>query len=196
MRLLLEGEANDYVGKGMSGGEIAIRPPREAPFAEPQVIAGNTILYGATGGALFVAGKAGERFGVRNSGAMAVVEGAGDHCCEYMTGGTVVVLGGTGRNFGAGMTNGQAYVYDADGTFPNRINGESVLLEGMTLDNAESAILRQHLVQHVDATGSAHGSRLLAEWETALPRFWKVIPREALAIRPETEPEVVKGAAD
>ena len=117
MHLSLEGEANDYVGKGMSGGEIAIRPPKTAPFTTPQAIAGNTILYGATGGALFVAGKAGERFGVRNSGATAVVEGVGDHGCEYMTGGTVVVLGPTGRNFGAGMTNGTAYVLDTNGEF-------------------------------------------------------------------------------
>ena len=129
MRLDLEGEANDYVGKGMTGGEIAIRPPAAAPFDTPQAIAGNTILYGATGGSLFAAGRAGERFCVRNSGATAVVEGIGDHGCEYMTGGLVVVLGPTGHNFGAGMTNGAAFVYDPEGEFPGKINGESVLLE-------------------------------------------------------------------
>ena len=129
MRLELEGEANDYVGKGMTGGEIAIRPPAVAPFDTPQAIAGNTILYGATGGSLFAAGRVGERFCVRNSGATAVVEGIGDHGCEYMTGGLVAVLGPTGYNFGAGMTNGAAFVYDPEGEFPGKINGESVLLE-------------------------------------------------------------------
>ena len=129
MSLDLEGEANDYVGKGMTGGEIAIRPPAAAPFDTPQAIAGNTVLYGATGGSLFAAGRAGERFCVRNSGATAVVEGIGDHGCEYMTGGRVVVLGPTGSNFGAGMTNGSAFVYDPEGEFPAKINGESVLLE-------------------------------------------------------------------
>jgi glutamate synthase (NADPH/NADH) large chain/glutamate synthase (ferredoxin) len=202
MRLLLEGEANDYVGKGMSGGEIAIRPPRQVPFTTPQAIAGNTILYGATGGALFVAGKAGERFGVRNSGAVAVVEGAGDHCCEYMTGGMVAVLGPTGRNFGAGMTNGLAYVYDEDGTFANRINGESVLLDGMTLDSEDASLLHNLLERHLNATNSGHAGRLLAQWDEELPRFWKVIPREALAARteaetePVAEPDMVQGAAD
>src|SRR5688572_12644447 len=128
MHLHLEGEANDYVGKGMSGGEIAIRPPASAPFATPQAIAGNTLLYGATGGALFAAGRVGERFAVRNSGATAVVEGVGDHGCEYMTGGLVAVLGPTGRNFGAGMTNGLAYVFDEEDRFSVRTNEESVEL--------------------------------------------------------------------
>ncbi|MFN8592404.1 MAG: glutamate synthase large subunit [Thermomicrobiales bacterium] len=198
MHLALEGEANDYVGKGMSGGEIAIFPPHSAPFITPQTIAGNTILYGATGGRLFLAGNAGERFAVRNSGATAVVEGIGDHGCEYMTGGAVVVLGPTGYNFGAGMTNGIAYVYDPEGIFPSRVNSESVLLETVSTDH-DGERLRDLVSTHARKTGSAHASALLADWEKAQPSFWKVIPRAALAIRGETpvaEPEPSRGAAD
>src|SRR5205807_6126026 len=128
--LRLSGDANDYVGKGLSGGRLVIRPDEAAPFpAEAQIIAGNTILYGATGGEVFLRGRVGERFAVRNSGATAVVEGVGDHGCEYMTGGTVVVLGRTGRNFAAGMSGGIAYVYDEDGTFAQRCNRSMVALE-------------------------------------------------------------------
>jgi glutamate synthase domain-containing protein 2/glutamate synthase domain-containing protein 3 len=199
MRLELEGEANDYVGKGMSGGEIAIRPPREAPFDTPQVIAGNTILYGATGGSLFAAGRAGERFAVRNSGATAVVEGIGDHGCEYMTGGMVVVLGPTGYNFGAGMTNGEAYVYDPEGAFPSRINGESVLLQPV-IGEIDAAALRSLLERHLAMTGSAQSARLLADWPSVAAAFWRVIPRAALAMRAEAEAaaelEPARGAAD
>jgi glutamate synthase (ferredoxin) len=198
MRLLLEGEANDYVAKGMSGGEIAIRSPRQARFEEPQVIAGNTILYGATGGAFFAAGIAGERFGVRNSGATAVVEGVGDHGCEYMTGGTVVVLGATGRNFGAGMTNGVAYVYDPAGAFSGQINGESVLLERVATD-ADLVELRRLVEWHVRLTRSDHAQRLLAAWDDTLAHTWKVIPRAALAAaaaEPAAEDLTVKGVAD
>jgi glutamate synthase domain-containing protein 2/glutamate synthase domain-containing protein 1/glutamate synthase domain-containing protein 3 len=198
MRLELEGEANDYVGKGMAGGEVAIRPPAVAPFDSPQAIAGNTILYGATGGRLFLAGQAGERFAVRNSGATSVVEGIGDHGCEYMTGGLVAVLGPTGYNFGAGMTNGTAYVYDPDGVFPGRINGESVLLEAIP-GETDARQLRDLIARHAEMTGSKHARRLLAEWETALSAFWKVIPRAALASRAEVvaaEPEPARGAAD
>jgi glutamate synthase domain-containing protein 3 len=199
MRLDLEGEANDYVGKGMTGGEIAIRPPRSAPFDTPQAIAGNTILYGATGGQLFAAGFAGERFGVRNSGATAVVEGIGDHGCEYMTGGTVVVLGPTGHNFGAGMTNGTVYVYDPEGAFSCRINGESVLLEPIHGESG-AAQLRALVERHAAMTGSTHAQRLLANWDEALGSFWHVIPRAALAMRAEeTAAEIAepaRGAAD
>ncbi|GIW03508.1 MAG: glutamate synthase [Thermomicrobiales bacterium] len=196
MRLILEGEANDYVGKGMSGGVIAIRPPREAPFRDPQVIAGNTILYGATGGELYLAGRAGERFAVRNSGATAVVEGVGDHGCEYMTGGTVVVLGPTGRNFGAGMTNGIAFVYDPAGEFDSRINGDSVLVErGLSAEDASQ--LRALIERHVELTGSAHAQALLANWEATLAATWKVIPRATLLLAATTPEEVeAKGAAD
>ena len=199
MRLDLEGEANDYVGKGMAGGEIAIRPPHTAPFDTPQAIAGNTVLYGATGGHLFAAGKAGERFCVRNSGATAVVEGIGDHGCEYMTGGTVVVLGPTGYNFGAGMTNGAAYVYDPEGAFSDRVNGESVLLESLA-GQPDAETVRALIAQHAAATGSAHAHRLLADWDTTLDAIWRVIPRASFAIRAEpeavAEPEPSRGAAD
>ena len=197
MRLLLEGEANDYVAKGMSGGEIAIRSPRRARFTNPQVIAGNTILYGATGGALYIGGRVGERFAVRNSGAVAVTEGVGDHGCEYMTGGTVVVLGLTGRNFGAGMTNGTAYVYDADETFADRINGESILLEpiGSPQDTEQ---MRRLVERHVVLTHSAYAQGLLNSWDETLAKTWKVIPRAAVAAPVITPIEdlVEKGAAD
>ena len=199
MSLSLEGEANDYVGKGMSGGEIAIRPPAAAPFAAPQAIAGNTNLYGATGGRLFLAGQAGERFAVRNSGATAVVEGIGDHGCEYMTGGTVIVLGPTGYNFGAGMTNGASYVYDPDGLFPGRINGESILLEAIPGDS-EAEQVRALITRHVETTGSRHARNLLIDWPQTVSAMWKVIPRAALASRAESEavaePEPSRGAAD
>jgi len=199
MNLDLEGEANDYVGKGMSGGEIAIRPPAAAPFDTPQAIAGNTILYGATGGVLFAAGRAGERFCVRNSGATAVVEGIGDHGCEYMTGGQVVVLGPTGSNFGAGMTSGVAFVYDPEGEFPGKINGESVLLEPVP-GGADAQDLRALLERHQAATDSAHARRLLEQWSSTLQSFWKVIPRASIAARAEAqaqaEPEPSRGAAD
>jgi glutamate synthase (ferredoxin) len=200
MRLELAGEANDYVGKGMAGGEIAIRPPASAPFETPQAIAGNTILYGATGGHLFAAGRVGERFCVRNSGATAVVEGIGDHGCEYMTGGMVAVLGPTGYNFGAGMTNGAAFVYDPAGEFPDRVNAESVLLESMGA-GSEAETLRTLIERHVAATGSAHARGLLDDWDTALGSFWRVIPRAAVAIRAEAEAaaaevEQARGVAD
>jgi glutamate synthase (ferredoxin) len=199
MRLGLEGEANDYVGKGMTGGEISIRPPAAAPFDTPQVIAGNTVLYGATGGSLFAAGRAGERFCVRNSGATAVVEGVGGHGCEYMTGGQVVVLGPTGSNFGAGMTNGTAFVYDPEGEFPGKINGESVLLEPVPSE-IDAAELRALIERHLAATESAHARRLLEKWPRTLRSFWKVIPRASIAVRAEAEaeaePEPSRGVAD
>ncbi len=199
MRREPEGEANDYIGKGMAGGEISIRPPRTAPFDTPQAIAGNTVLYGATSGHLFAAGRAGERFCVRNSGATAVVEGIGAHGCEYMTGGTVVVLGPTGYNFGAGMTNGSAFVYDPEGVLPQRINGESVLLESVH-GQTESDDLRNLVRRHALATGSKHAHRLLDDWDTTLGAFWRVIPRAAIAMHTETEPaaepEPSRGAAD
>jgi glutamate synthase domain-containing protein 3 len=194
MRLDLEGEANDYVGKGMSGGTIAIRPPERAPFNTPQTIAGNTNLYGATGGQLFAAGKVGERFGVRNSGAVAVVEGVGDHGCEYMTGGAVVVLGPTGHNFGAGMTNGSAFVYDPHGAFSHCINGESVLLERMS-DGPQADTLRSLLEQHVAATGSAQARSILNQWPFEMENFWNVIPRAALAMQMANETQAEAASA-
>jgi len=177
MRLELWGDANDYVGKGMAGGEIVMRPSARARFAtQDNFIVGNTVLYGATGGALFAAGRAGERFAVRNSGATAVVEGVGDHGCEYMTGGTVVVLGATGRNFGAGMTGGSAFVYDDGEKFLSRLNAELVRAERLAND-ADAMQLYGLIERHGQQTSSAWAQRLLEQWHTALAQFWKVIPR-------------------
>jgi len=172
--LRLTGDANDYVGKGLSGGRLVIRPDEAAPFAaEDQIIAGNTILYGATGGELFLRGRVGERFAVRNSGAVAVVEGVGDHACEYMTGGTVVVLGPTGRNFAAGMSGGVAFVWRLD---TGRVNRELVDLEPVATDDKRA--LRDLVERHQQETGSPVAARLLAEWVTAAEEFTAVVPRE------------------
>jgi glutamate synthase domain-containing protein 3 len=177
IELTLVGDANDYVGKGLSGGVLALRPPESAGFrAEENVIAGNTILYGATAGRAFFRGIAGERFAVRNSGAHAVVEGVGDHGCEYMTGGVVAVIGRTGRNFAAGMSGGIAYVLDEDGTFSTRCNGELVGLEPVQGDDAET--LRALVAEHERRTASPVAARLLAAWETSLAHFVKVIPHD------------------
>jgi len=182
MRMLLDGECNDYVGKGMAGGEIVVRPLPQAryPWHESTII-GNTCLYGATGGTLFAAGRAGERFAVRNSGAVAVVEGVGDHGCEYMTGGVVLVIGPTGRNFAAGMTGGMAYVYDENGAFPSRCNTETVTLA--MLDPADEDNVRALLVRHVELTGSPHAASLLERWEVARGAFWRVQPRGMETVR-------------
>jgi len=176
--MILEGDANDYWGKGLSGGRLVVFPPRASTFvAEENIIIGNVALYGATGGEAYVRGLAGERFCVRNSGAHAVVEGIGDHGCEYMTGGRVVVLGPTGRNFAAGMSGGIAYVLDVDGDFKRRCNLEMVDLE--PLDQAEDIDLVRDLIErHVRYTGSACGARILADWVDVRPRFVKVMPKE------------------
>jgi glutamate synthase (NADPH/NADH) large chain len=177
--LQLEGDANDYVGKGLSGGRLVIRPPADSHpdfVAEENIIAGNVMLYGATAGEAFVRGIVGERFCVRNSGATAVVEGVGDHGCEYMTGGRAVVLGPTGRNFGAGMSGGIAFVHDPDDTFFRRLNGEMVDLEPLDPDDAEW--LRGVLRTHAHVTGSPVASRLLDRWHTEVRRFKKVMPRD------------------
>jgi glutamate synthase (ferredoxin) len=180
MQLILTGEANDYVAKGMGGGEVVVRPFLESTFATHEnTIAGNTVLYGATGGSLFLAGRAGERFAVRNSGALAVVEGIGDHGCEYMTEGVAVILGETGRNFGAGMSNGVAYVLDEKREFPKRINPELVGLAQVT-STLDVEMLRTLIQRHLDLTGSPRARRILATWEQALPLFWKVAPHNAL----------------
>jgi glutamate synthase (NADPH) large chain len=172
----LEGDANDYVGKGLSGGRLVIRPPRVAPFvAEENIIAGNVIAYGATAGEIFLRGVVGERFCVRNSGATAVVEGVGDHGCEYMTGGRVVVLGPTGRNFGAGMSGGIAYIHDPEGGFARRLNTEMVELERVEGDD-DAAYLRDLIGRHVELTGSEVGRRILADFDRALGQFHKVMP--------------------
>jgi glutamate synthase (NADPH/NADH) large chain len=175
--LRLEGDANDYLAKGLSGGRIVVHPDREATFAaEESVIAGNVIAYGATGGELFIRGKVGERFCVRNSGVHAVVEGVGDHGCEYMTGGRVVVLGPTGRNFGAGMSGGIAYVYDPAGAFPALVNYELVELD--PLDEDDLTYVRGLVHRHRELTGSALAARILTSWTVAAPRFRKVMPRD------------------
>jgi glutamate synthase (ferredoxin) len=175
--LELTGEANDYVGKGMGGGRIVIRPP--ADDAGQPVLAGNTLLYGATGGQLFVAGRVGERFAVRNSGATAVVEGTGDHCCEYMTGGTVVVLGPVGQNLGAGMTGGEAYVHDPDGVLSARLNSQ--LVESRRPNQAQAAELRFLVEQHRELTGSVLAAALLADWDATIRYFWWVAPVDEVA---------------
>ena len=176
--LSLRGETNDYAGKGLSGGIIAIRPPEAALFrAEENMIVGNTVLYGATSGRAFFRGLAGERFAVRNSGAHAVVEGVGDHGCEYMTGGRVVVLGPTGRNFAAGMSGGIAYVYDVDHRFTQRCNMELVDLDPLTAEDLQE--LRALVAEHAQRTGSLVARNVLAEWERgAQDRFIKVMPRD------------------
>ncbi|MFA5787191.1 MAG: glutamate synthase subunit alpha, partial [Actinomycetota bacterium] len=175
--LRLEGDANDYVGKGLSGGRIVLFPPTDSPFtAEQNVIAGNVILYGATSGEAFIRGLVGERFCVRNSGAVAVAEGVGDHACEYMTGGRVVVLGPTGRNFAAGMSGGIAYVHDAAGTFASKVNMDLVDLE--SCDAEEESWLHDLVARHRAETGSAVADRLLSDWRQAATRFVKVMPRD------------------
>jgi glutamate synthase (NADPH) large chain len=173
----LNGETNDYTCKGMSGGIVSVGPPRKARFrAEENMIVGNTVLYGATGGRAFFRGLAGERFAVRNSGAHAVVEGVGDHGCEYMTGGRVVVLGPTGRNFAAGMSGGIAYVYDKDRRFAGRCNSELVDLEQLTDEDAVE--VRALISEHAQRTGSLVARNVLASWDRARERFVKVMPRD------------------
>jgi glutamate synthase (ferredoxin) len=175
--LWLEGDANDFVGKGLSGGRIAVRPPRGARFvAAENIIVGNVVLYGATSGEAYIAGIAGERFAVRNSGATAVVEGVGDHGCEYMTGGRVAVLGPTGRNFAAGMSGGIAYVFDLRGDFSQRCNPELVDLEPLGGD--DELALRRMIETHVELTGSTRAASLLAGWRQAAATFVKVMPRD------------------
>jgi glutamate synthase (NADPH/NADH) large chain len=190
--ITLEGDANDYVGKGLSGGIVALRPPREAPFrAEEQVIAGNTVLYGATSGEAYFNGRAGERFAVRNSGALAIVEGIGDHGCEYMTGGVVLVLGPTGRNFGAGMSGGVAVVLDPDGTLAARCHPE-VRDAVEPLSARDGEIIADLVREHARRTGSLLAERLLASWPRAVAQMVKLVPKEyrgALeAQRPEARP--------
>ena len=180
IELTLTGDANDYVGKGMAGGQIVLHPhPGSAFAAHDTTIAGNTCLYGATGGKLYAAGRAGERFAVRNSGALAVVEGVGDNGCEYMTGGIVCVLGKTGINFAAGMTGGFAYLYDEDGTAAGRVNPEMA----ETRDISGLPVLQEHLrgmlEDHRRLTGSARADALLRDWTEQAGRFILVKPKSA-----------------
>ena len=186
--LRLEGDANDYVGKGLSGGRIVVRPDRAATFdAAEQIIAGNVIAYGATSGEIFLRGQVGERFCVRNSGATAVVEGVGDHGCEYMTGGRVVVLGPTGRNFAAGMSGGVAFLLDLD---EGRVNHELVELASVEGDAADD--LQELVRRHFEETGSPVAEALLDDWATAVRRFTELMPtdyKRVLAAKEEAEAE-------
>jgi glutamate synthase (NADPH) large chain len=191
--LVLEGDANDYVGKGLSGGKIVVFPPRGSTFKpEENILIGNTVLYGATSGEAYFNGVAGERFAVRNSGAVAVVEGVGDHGCEYMTNGTVVILGRTGRNFGAGMSGGIAYVFDEDGDFARvRCNRAGVDLDPIFETN-DIVQLHQLINRHLEYTGSPQARRILENWPEALQHFLKVFPHEYKRVlgvvrRPEHE---------
>ena len=175
--LELEGDANDYLGKGLSGGKIILYPPKTSRFiAEQNIITGNVACYGATGGEVYIRGMAGERFGVRNSGAAAVVEAVGDHGCEYMTGGTVVILGCTGRNFAAGMSGGIAYVLDEAGDFATRCNRQMVYLEEPDQDDAK--VLKEMIERHASLTESTRAAAILSDWENYLPRFVKVMPKD------------------
>ena len=191
MILTLSGEANDYVGKGMNGGEIIIKPPANVTYEPAQnVIIGNTCLYGATGGVLFANGLAGERFAVRNSKGTAVIEGAGDHCCEYMTGGVIVVLGKVGRNVAAGMTGGLAYFLDEDGRFPEAVNQEIVKLQPI-IALAGQKQLQELIRTHAERTNSPKAKMILQHWQEFLPKFWQLVPPSE-ADSPEANPQAVE----
>jgi glutamate synthase (ferredoxin) len=178
MTFSLEGDANDYCGKGLSGGKIIVYPPANATFEPAEnIIVGNVALYGATSGEAYIRGMAGERFAVRNSGADAVAEAVGDHGCEYMTGGRVVVLGPTGRNFGAGMSGGIAYVLDERGDFTSNLNTQMVAAETLT-DSDEIASLRAMIDRHATHTGSTRARAVLENWQASVARFVRVIPRD------------------
>ncbi len=202
VKLEVFGDANDYVGKGLSGGTIVVRPTTASPLqTNLNTIIGNTVLYGATAGKLFAAGQAGERFAVRNSGADAVVEGCGSNGCEYMTGGTVAILGAVGDNFGAGMTGGMAFVLDAEARFADRANPETVVWQRIETTHWEQ-VLKRLVEQHFRETQSRYVERLLADWEIVLPKFWQVVPKEMLSrvpyplTRAEEAKRVSAGAAD
>ena len=185
--LEVEGDANDYVGKGLSGGKLIIYPPRNSSFvAEENILAGNVVLYGATSGECYLRGVAAERFCVRNSGATAVVEGVGDHGCEYMTGGRVVVLGPTGRNFAAGMSGGIAYIWDPDSRFARQCNTEMVDLDPLD-DPYEIEEVQLLISNHVDYTGSTPGEWLLENWDTGVGQFVKVMPQDYKRVLKERE---------
>jgi glutamate synthase (NADPH/NADH) large chain/glutamate synthase (ferredoxin) len=189
VELSLIGDANDYTGKGLSGGVLSVRPPEGATFkAEENVLIGNTVLYGATSGRAFFRGLAGERFAVRNSGASAVVEGVGDHGCEYMTGGRAVILGRTGRNFAAGMSGGVAYVLDADGTFEQRCNMGLVGFD--EIEESDAIELHGLIEEHAERTASPVAARILANWAEFLPQFKKVMPHDYKRALAELEAEV------
>jgi glutamate synthase (NADPH/NADH) large chain/glutamate synthase (ferredoxin) len=180
LKLTLIGEGNDYVGKGMSGGEISVRPPSDINGSFDSAknsIVGNTCLYGATGGHLFVNGRAGERFCVRNSGSTAICEGVGDHGCEYMTNGLTVILGLTGKNFGAGMSGGTAYIYDIDGKFQSRLNTEMVVALPVKRQQ-DKAELKAQIEKHLEKTDSPRAKEILENWDATLPKLIRVIAKE------------------
>jgi glutamate synthase (NADPH/NADH) large chain len=178
LKLEVLGDANDYVGKGLSGARIVVRPaPSSLLRSNENTIIGNTVLYGATAGTLFAAGQAGERFAVRNSGADAVVEGCGSNGCEYMTGGTVVILGAVGDNFGAGFTGGMAFVYDPDELFEKRVNPDTLTWQRVSSAHWEK-VARDLVAAHVEATSSRYATMLLHDWDRTLPRFWQVVPKD------------------
>jgi glutamate synthase (ferredoxin) len=178
MTFELEGDANDYFGKGLSGGRVIVRPSPKATFIpEENIIIGNVALYGATGGEAFIRGMAGERFAVRNSGVDTVVEAVGDHGCEYMTGGHVIVLGPAGRNFGAGMSGGIAYVLDESGTFAGNVNAQMVTTEKLT-EPVEIGRVKALIEKHLKWTGSDRARRVLDDWDASVERFVRVIPKD------------------
>jgi glutamate synthase (NADPH/NADH) large chain/glutamate synthase (ferredoxin) len=192
----LRGDANDYTGKGLSGGVVSVTPPDGSLFVpEDNVIVGNTVLYGATEGRAFFRGLAGERFAVRNSGASAVVEGVGDHGCEYMTGGRVVVLGRTGRNFAAGMSGGIAYVLDPDGELRSKVN-PAMLDQLEAMDEADAIECRSLIEEHVRRTGSTLGERVLAGWEASRAQFVKVFPADYKRVLAELADEEAAAAGE
>ena len=185
--LEVEGDANDFVGKGLSGGRIAVYPPKQSPFkAEENVIAGNVILYGATSGECFLNGIVAERFCVRNSGASAVVEGVGDHGCEYMTGGRAVILGPTGRNFASGMSGGIAYVWDTEDKFNAHCNMDMVDLEEL-VEAEDIAEVKQLIEKHLNYTGSVVASNILSDWDNQIGNFIKVMPRDFKRVLQQTK---------
>jgi len=180
LKLDVFGDANDYVGKGLSGGIIVLRPPVSSGLeTNRNTIIGNTVLYGATAGSLFAAGQAGERFCVRNSGAMAVVEGCGANGCEYMTGGVAVILGPVGDNFAAGMTGGMAFVYDAEEVFERKVNDDSVVWQRIETEHWEG-VVRGLLAEHVKETQSRFAEALLRDWDLEKDKFFQVVPKEML----------------
>ena len=180
LKLEVSGDANDYVGKGLSGGMIVVRPPMASPLvASDNTIVGNTVLYGATDGHLFAAGRAGERFAVRNSGAKVVIEGCGSNGCEYMTGGVAVILGSIGANFGAGMTGGMAYLYDPEGKAETMMNMESLVTCAVTVDHWEDQ-LKGLIERHLEETGSRKAAEILQHWDSEKANFLQVCPKEML----------------
>ncbi|MGN6552834.1 MAG: glutamate synthase subunit alpha, partial [Verrucomicrobiota bacterium] len=193
MTLELAGDANDYFGKGLSGGKLIVYPPKGSTFVpEDNIIIGNVALYGATSGEIFVGGMAGERFGVRNSGVSAVVEAIGDHGCEYMTGGRVVVLGRTGRNFAAGMSGGVAYVLDEAGDFATRCNKELVGLGNLT-DAEEIEQVWKLIQRHQAHTNSQRAAKILADWKSYVPKFVKVLPHDYARVQEELKKAEANG---